>query len=169
MAISIYDLVEDRLPDSVKKAAASHFGWEDKYLFKSDSDNTFDRAGIGFKLIEPLDSGAYADKMSEQYTSIYGSNDLFVEAIVQHTINAVPVNRKLERSATFIHEDNIIVKDNFEKINQKEFKRGIESGCKVDAPGNFIEWFSTSNKLHAFLMPGKRFDIGNLETYYSIK
>ena len=114
--ITIYDLVEDRLPDSVKKAAASHFGWEDKYLFKSDSDNTFDRAGIGFKLIEPLDSGAYADKMSEPYTSIYGSNDLFVEAIVQHTINAVPVNRKLERSATFIHEDNIIVKNNFDPV-----------------------------------------------------
>jgi hypothetical protein len=114
--ITIYDLVEDRLPDSVKKAAASHFGWEDKYLFKSDSDNTFDRAGIGFKLIEPLDSGANADKMGEHYTSIYGSNDLFVEAIVQHTINAVPVNRKLERSATFIHEDNIIVKGNFDPV-----------------------------------------------------
>ena len=114
--ITIYDLVEDRLPESVKKAAASHFGWEDKYLFKSDSDNTFDRAGIGFKLIEPLDSGAYADEQGEHYTSIYGSNDLFVEAIVQHTINAVPVNRKLERSATFIHEDNIIVTNNFDPV-----------------------------------------------------
>ena len=57
----------------------------------------------------------------------------------------------------------------FKKDVLQEFKRGIESGCKVDAPGNFIEWFSTSNKLHAFLMPGTRFDIGNLETYYSIK
>lgn len=57
----------------------------------------------------------------------------------------------------------------FKKDVLKEFKRGIESGCKVDAPGNFIEWFSTSNELHAFLMPGTRFDIGNLETYYSIK
>ena len=118
--ITIYDLdniEQSGIPKEVKDAAASRFGWEDKYL-KSyiDKDNTFDRAGIGFKLIEPLDSGAYADKMSEQYTSIYGSNDLFVEAIVQHTINAVPVNRKLERSATFIHEDNIIVKDNFDPV-----------------------------------------------------
>ena len=57
----------------------------------------------------------------------------------------------------------------FKKDALKEFKKGIESGCKVDAPGNFIEWFSLHNELYAFLMPGTRFDIGNLETYYSIK
>lgn len=48
----------------------------------------------------------------------------------------------------------------------KEIKNGIDSGCKVDAPGGFIEWFSERNNVYAYLMPGKRIDIGNLEDYY---
>lgn len=51
----------------------------------------------------------------------------------------------------------------------KEIKNGIDSGCKVDAPGGFIEWFSRRNDIHAYLMPGKRIDIGNLEDYNRIK
>lgn len=57
----------------------------------------------------------------------------------------------------------------FKRESLKEFARGISKGCKVDAPGNFIEWFSKSNDIYAYLMPGTRFDIGNLETYYKIK
>lgn len=57
----------------------------------------------------------------------------------------------------------------FKKEYLKEIKNGIESGCKVDAPGGFIEWFSNKNPVYAYLMPGKRIDIGNLEDYYKIK
>lgn len=57
----------------------------------------------------------------------------------------------------------------FKKDSLKEFKRGIESGCKVDAPGNFIEWFALSNEIHAFNMPGSRLDIGNIDVYNSLK
>lgn len=57
----------------------------------------------------------------------------------------------------------------FNKSALQEFKIGIESGCKVDAPGGFIEWFSKRNKVFAFVMPGKRIDIGNLECYENIK
>ena len=45
-------------------------------------------------------------------------------------------------------------------------KVGIESGCGVDAPGSFIAWLSTKTPVHAWEMPGHRFDIGNLESYY---
>ena len=51
----------------------------------------------------------------------------------------------------------------------KEIENGIDSGCKVDAPGGFIEWFSKRNDVYAYLMPGKRIDIGNLDNYYKIK
>ena len=57
----------------------------------------------------------------------------------------------------------------FKKECLNEIKNGIESGCKTDAPGGFIEWFCKRNDLYAYEMPGKRIDIGNLEDYYKIK
>ena len=56
----------------------------------------------------------------------------------------------------------------FKKECLKEIKEGIESGCKTDAPGGFIEWFSKRNDVYAYIMPDKRIDIGNLEDYYKI-
>ena len=48
-------------------------------------------------------------------------------------------------------------------------KVGIESGCGVDAPGSFIAWLSAHTSVHAYLMPGKRYDIGNLASYEEVK
>ncbi len=47
--------------------------------------------------------------------------------------------------------------------------RGIESGCGVDAPGSFMAWLSTQTVVHAMEMPGKRYDIGNLESYQAVQ
>ena len=44
-------------------------------------------------------------------------------------------------------------------------KKGIEAHCRVDAPGSFIAWVCTQTTVHAYEMPGQRFDIGNLESY----
>ena len=57
----------------------------------------------------------------------------------------------------------------FKKECLKEIKMGIDSGCMVDAPCGFIEWFSKRNDVYVYPMPGKRIDIGNLEDYYKIK
>jgi glucose-1-phosphate thymidylyltransferase len=48
-------------------------------------------------------------------------------------------------------------------------KTGIESGCGVDAPGSFIAWLATQTAVHAYEMPGKRYDIGTLESYREIQ
>ncbi len=48
-------------------------------------------------------------------------------------------------------------------------KKGIESGCGVDAPGSFIAWLATQTNVYAYEMPGRRFDIGNLESYEEVK
>ena len=48
-------------------------------------------------------------------------------------------------------------------------KVGIDSGCGVDAPGSFIAWLATQTPVHAFEMPGTRFDIGSLESYEEAK
>ena len=48
-------------------------------------------------------------------------------------------------------------------------KAGIEAGCGTDAPGSFIAWLSTQTAVHAFEMPGRRYDIGNLESYEEVQ
>ena len=48
-------------------------------------------------------------------------------------------------------------------------KKGIESGCGVDAPGSFIAWLSTQTNVYTYEMPGKRYDIGTLESYEAVK
>ena len=48
-------------------------------------------------------------------------------------------------------------------------KNGIEQGCGVDAPGSFIAWLLTRTPVHAYRMPGKRYDIGTLESYRLIQ
>ncbi len=48
-------------------------------------------------------------------------------------------------------------------------QKGIESGCGTDAPGSYIAWLCTQTTVHAMEMPGKRYDIGNLESYEKVK
>ena len=47
--------------------------------------------------------------------------------------------------------------------------QGIQEGCGVDAPGSYIAWLCRQRPVHAWQMPGHRYDIGNLESYRSIK
>lgn len=47
--------------------------------------------------------------------------------------------------------------------------KGIEAGCGTDAPGSYIAWLCTQTPVHAMEMPGKRFDVGNLESYNKIR
>lgn len=48
-------------------------------------------------------------------------------------------------------------------------KEGIAEGCGTDAPGSYIAWLCKKTKVHAMQMPGKRYDIGNLESYEQVK
>lgn len=48
-------------------------------------------------------------------------------------------------------------------------KKGIEAHCGVDAPGSFIAWLCTQTTVHAYKMPGHRFDIGNLDSYHFVQ
>lgn len=47
--------------------------------------------------------------------------------------------------------------------------KGIDAGCGTDAPGSYIAWLCTQTPVHAMEMPGKRFDVGNLESYERIR
>jgi glucose-1-phosphate thymidylyltransferase len=46
---------------------------------------------------------------------------------------------------------------------------GIKKGCGVDAPGSFIAWLCQVRRVHTMLMPGKRYDIGDLESYEEVE
>ncbi|MBQ2968279.1 MAG: nucleotidyltransferase family protein [Clostridia bacterium] len=48
-------------------------------------------------------------------------------------------------------------------------EKGINDGCGVDAPGSYIAWLCQQTKVHAMEMPGKRYDIGNLESYEQVQ
>lgn len=45
----------------------------------------------------------------------------------------------------------------------------IENGCGTDAPGSFIAWLCTKEPVYAMEMPGRRYDIGNLESYKEVQ
>ena len=47
--------------------------------------------------------------------------------------------------------------------------KGIAAGCGTDAPGSFIAWLYKKVYVYAMEMPGKRYDIGTLESYEQIK
>lgn len=50
--------------------------------------------------------------------------------------------------------------------NLNYIMEGIKSrSCSVDAPGSFIAWLCQKVDVYAYPMPGKRYDIGNMESY----
>ena len=48
-------------------------------------------------------------------------------------------------------------------------RSAIYDGCNVDAPGSFISWLAEREDVYAYEMPGKRYDIGNLESYKKVQ
>ncbi len=57
----------------------------------------------------------------------------------------------------------------YTKEDAKLVEKGISSGCGVDAPGSYIAWLCTQTPVHAMEMCGKRYDIGNLESYKRVQ
>lgn len=57
----------------------------------------------------------------------------------------------------------------YTRNDAKLVKNAIDSGCPTDAPGSFIAWLCEKAPVYAMHMPGKRYDIGNLESYEKVK
>ena len=45
----------------------------------------------------------------------------------------------------------------------------LAAGCGTDAPGSLLAWLCDRVPVYALEMPGKRYDIGNLESYEQVK
>lgn len=48
-------------------------------------------------------------------------------------------------------------------------RQAVADGCKYDAPGNLAHYLTTRTVLHAWPMPGHRYDIGDVKSYERIK
>lgn len=57
----------------------------------------------------------------------------------------------------------------YTKTDARLVGEGIKAGCGTDAPGSYIAWLCTKTTVHAMEMPGKRYDIGNLESYEKVQ
>ena len=56
----------------------------------------------------------------------------------------------------------------YAKADARRLEEGIAAGCGTDAPGSYIAWLATRVPVHAMEMPGRRYDIGNLESYRKV-
>jgi len=57
----------------------------------------------------------------------------------------------------------------YHKSDLHYIAKGIAEQCGTDAPGNFIAWLCGQCEVYAYEMPGKRYDIGNLESYHEVQ
>lgn len=57
----------------------------------------------------------------------------------------------------------------YTESDSKKIDKAISEGCGTDAPGSYIAWLCANSIVHAMEMPGKRYDIGNLESYEKVQ
>lgn len=57
----------------------------------------------------------------------------------------------------------------YEKGDIEMIAKGIEDGCKTDAPGSFIAYLCEKRDVYALEMPGKRYDIGDNKSYEEVQ
>ena len=56
----------------------------------------------------------------------------------------------------------------YSRSDVSKVSQAIAEGCAIDAPGSFISWLCTKSPVYSMEMPGKRYDIGNLESYKQV-
>ena len=51
----------------------------------------------------------------------------------------------------------------------ERIQEALDEGCGYDAPGSFAAWLSHKTPMHAYIMSGYRYDIGDLKSYEDVK
>ena len=51
----------------------------------------------------------------------------------------------------------------------KKIPEAIAEGCGTDAPGSLVAWLCRNSVVHSMEMPGKRYDIGDIRSYETVK
>ena len=167
--IRIADLASDSdLPKEIRDAAANNFGWTSDYINKNYlEEDSFDNSGIGFYLLEPLDAGLNAE--NSMYTDYDGTNNLFVEVTVQRRICVGPINRKLERTATFVFEDTIEQSQMIDGVvNLNKVKYGFGE-CQLEVYKNGLKLINGVDYIEEFGWYRQKLDFKSNELPYDHK
>lgn len=56
----------------------------------------------------------------------------------------------------------------YQSCDIEKISAALSDGCSPDAPGSFAAWLSRHTILHAWEMPGHRYDVGDINSYKEI-
>ncbi len=96
------------LPPDVQNAIKNVYGWDDGRL--STLSDLYDDVGIGIMLNEPLDT-IFGEGLFDENNKEIVEKELYVEITINRACSNVSTTRKLQRSAVYIYEDSIEVKN----------------------------------------------------------
>lgn len=99
------------LPQDVQNAIKNVYGWDDGRL--STLSDLYDDVGIGIMLNEPLDT-IFGEGLFDENNKEIIEKELYVEITINRACSNVSTTRKLQRSAVYIYEDSIEVKNTSE-------------------------------------------------------
>ena len=57
----------------------------------------------------------------------------------------------------------------YRNLTPEKIREALEQGCGYDAPGSLVAWLCQKEPVFAMEAPGRRYDVGNLESYEKIK
>lgn len=137
--IVVADLYDNKIiSPTILKALEDHYGYTPEVINKIN--NEYENNGIGFKLKDPLDVG-----LGEE---INGPTDLYVEASVTRRVNESPFKRKLQRTATFINENDIQYVSEVTQEGTVSNIEKVEDGYIVSVDGYYLY---DENQLEVYL------------------
>lgn len=134
----------------------------------------------------------------EDYLVMAGDNVLtfslvpFIEYAKEKKTSCVMVHQEtsipaLQKTAVITTDENGLITSYEEKpkepkgtlavppfyyYREQDIKRigeALDAGCGYDAPGSFAAWLSTKTPMHAWMMNGSRYDIGNMKSYEAVR
>ena len=53
----------------------------------------------------------------------------------------------------------------YRKEDIRRIPEALDAGCGYDVPCSFAAWLSSKTPMHAYVMPDKRYDIGDMKSY----
>jgi glucose-1-phosphate thymidylyltransferase len=119
---------------------------------------------VDFSFKEFID---YAKKMATSCVMCHEENDLEKQqktAIITFDenglIDSYEEKPKTPKGNHAVPPFYYYLKEDLDKIPQ-----ALSDGCSADAPGSFAAWLSKNVPVHAWIMTGKRYDIGDLKSY----
>jgi len=57
----------------------------------------------------------------------------------------------------------------YRAVDIHRIQEALDAGCGYDAPGSFAAWLSGQTPMHAYIMQGKRYDIGDMKSYETVQ